>query len=148
MFILVNVLSEPLVTESGLTSGGNGNPGLFPVVFLYPFLIFFIYGTTVILKNWISYKFITKNLYYLSVVSFFGVLISSISVYYRASKFRYFIVHKNSSFTDVSQISLLNTFSNSIFFNFFTFLLVIILSLFIASTWVLLKTKRDEIKIN
>ncbi|TYS19038.1 hypothetical protein FZC78_06005 [Rossellomorea vietnamensis] len=128
MYILGNNLTEPLLTESGL-GGGNGNPGLFPFVVLSPFLLIFIYGS-----YWLFNKLIasvtTKSVKNLTIISCAVIgLILAVSIK-KAAELRLLIVEQNPSFENVSQVDLINTYSNSIFFNFYTFvaLLLIILA--------------------
>ncbi|TKC13860.1 hypothetical protein FA727_22995 [Robertmurraya kyonggiensis] len=46
LFYVSNHMTQTLNinSEFGIV-GGNGNPGLFPWIFLFPFFLFFVYGT-------------------------------------------------------------------------------------------------------
>ncbi|WP_162785356.1 hypothetical protein [Bacillus sp. P14.5] len=69
MFILGNILTEPLVTDSGMSGGGgNGNPGLFPLMVLFPFFLIFIYGTYWLFKKLIA-SLATKAVRNLTIIS-------------------------------------------------------------------------------
>ncbi len=114
-------------SQFGLISG-NGNPGLFPWIFLFPFFVFFVYGT---------YKYSMLILTQLgkaeklmitarSIVLSFIILLN---LYNQAPELRKRIVEHSPSYTKESELSLLNFWSNSIFFNFFTFVLIILLTL-------------------
>ncbi|MGD6966930.1 hypothetical protein ACQCVP_10900 [Rossellomorea vietnamensis] len=137
MYILGNNLAEPLLTESGLSGGGNGNPGLFPFVVLSPFLLIFIYGT---------YWLFNKGIDNVTVKSKWGLTIISCAVFTlifaftlnKAEALRYLIVNQNPSFENVSQVDLINTYSNSIFFNFYTFVALLLIILVAAGIRVLL----------
>lgn len=145
MFILCNILTEPLQTESELGGGGNGNPGLFPIIFFLPFFLFFLYGTTEILMRWIHKKYSLRIIILFTLLSMFGVVTIASLTLIEANEFRSFIVEVNPSFEDESQVTLLNTFSNSIFFNQYTFLMLIFACLFLGGVWALLK-KRTEVR--
>lgn len=144
MFVLVNRLTEPLI--SGGSGGGNGNPGLFPIIFLFPFGLVFIYGTYSLLKKWISNNFSTIAIKGATIASFIGVCLILWRVLGQALKLRYAIVEKNPSFDQVSDISLLNTYSNSIFFNEYTFLMLILAVLFVAGVRSLLANRKMNIR--
>ncbi|RTZ57708.1 hypothetical protein EKO25_01975 [Bacillus sp. SAJ1] len=133
-------MTEPLVKKSelGVASGGNGNPGLFPWFILFPFFLIFLYGTFKYLTNFI----LKKNMKFILIVIFSSSLLSLIIVLFtniEANKIREKIVEVSPSFTSVKQLSLLNTWSNSIFFNHYTFILVFLLVLLASSIYAAIK---------
>ena len=129
LFYLCNYMTQTLNSNSqfGVISG-NGNPGLFPWIFLFPFFVFFVYGT---------YKYSILILTQLAKAKKLMIIASSIvlsfiillNLYNQASALRKRIVELSPSYTKESELSLLNFWSNSIFFNFFTFVLVILLTI-------------------
>ncbi|MGF2616978.1 hypothetical protein FZC84_03895 [Rossellomorea vietnamensis] len=142
MFILGNILTEPLVTESGLGGGGNGNPGLFPFVVLFPFLLIFFYGTYWFFKKLIA-SLTTKAVKNLTIISSAVIgLILAVSIK-KAAELRLLIVEQNPSFENVAQVDLINTYSNSIFFNFYTFLALLLLILSLACIRTLLMRRNS-----
>lgn len=139
LFYLCNDMTQALNINSEFgVVGGNGNPGLYPWILLFPFFGFFVYGTfkysmltlTKLTKAKII-MFITGS----SVISF----VIMMNVYTQASELRKKIVEASPSYTEESELSLLNFWSNSIFFNFFTFSLVILLIILFSAGMALLK---------
>jgi len=140
LFFLCNYLTEPLVekNELGVAGGGNGNPGLFPWFILFPFFLIFIYGTFKYLTNFIlkiNRKLIFIVIYSSSFLSIFIMIFTN----NEAGKIREKIIDANPTFTSVKQLSLLNTWSNSIFFNQYTFILVFLLVLLTSSIYAAIK---------
>lgn len=131
LFYFINLLTEPFNPESILQGGGNGNPGLFPIIFLFPFLLYFIYGTTKIV-----YQFLLKNniklLYTITIGSFIGVVSILYLTLAEAYDFKKYISNSHPSYALDSQIPLLNTYSNNLFFNTNTFIMLVLICTFIA----------------
>lgn len=131
MFASINHFTEKL--HGSLSGGGgNGNPGLFPILFLYPFFFFFLYGMVKIAYNFLYSKFETRLFKYVMLLSFLLVSIISAMTINKANSLRTSIMKINQSFSDSAPIPLLNTFSNNIFFNAFTFTLVVLVCILIA----------------
>lgn len=143
LFYLCNNFTEQLVIKDDLAGGGgNGNPGLFPWLFLLPFFLGFLLGTFIYLLKWIR-RLKKKSIYY---ILFSSLVLSSIIViitYKNANNLRERIIEVHPSFTNAKQIDLLNTFSNDIFFNPYTFILVILMVLFLSSIFIAIKKSRD-----
>lgn len=140
IFLLTNITTERL-NGSG---GGNGNPGLMFILFLYPFLLIFIFWTVLLLRKWMIQQLNTKKLSIITLFSFVLALLILILTFYEAITFREEIVRVSPSFDDINQVSLLNTFSNSIFFNQYTFLMLLLLCLSIAGFSVFIVGKKKE----
>ncbi|MGM0846069.1 MAG: hypothetical protein ACQEUT_13920 [Bacillota bacterium] len=137
MFILGHILTEPLVTESGMSGGGNGNPGLFPLMVLLPFFLIFIYGTYWFFNKWIE-NVTLKTKWGLTIISCAVFTLIFADTLNKADALRYLIVKQNPSFENVSQVDLINTYSNSIFFNFYTFMALLLIILVAAGIRALL----------
>ena len=141
LFYLCNNMTQTLHINSEFdVVGGNGNPGLFPWLLLFPFFGFFVYGT---------FKYSMLTLTKLAKAKIIMIITGSsmlsfvimMNVYYQASELRKKIVEVSPSYTKESELSLLNFWSNAIFFNFFTFSLVILLTIFFSAGMALLKKR-------
>ncbi|MGE8205520.1 hypothetical protein ACQKP0_13245 [Heyndrickxia sp. NPDC080065] len=74
LFYLCNKFTEQLIIKDGLGGGGgNGNPGLFPWLFLFPFFLGFLLGTYMYTLKWIR-KLKNKSIYYVILSSFFFII--------------------------------------------------------------------------
>ncbi|WP_397537143.1 hypothetical protein [Rummeliibacillus pycnus] len=140
LFYLCNDMTQTLNINSEFgVVGGNGNPGLIPWIFLFPFFGFFVYGT---------FKYSTLTLTKLAKAKKIMIITGSsvlsfiilVNVYNQASELRKRIVEVSPSYTKESELSLLNFWSNSIFFNFFTFFLVILLTILFSAGIAMLKS--------
>ncbi|MFJ8263539.1 hypothetical protein ACIQ4I_16625 [Rummeliibacillus sp. NPDC094406] len=141
LFYLCNDMTQTLNINSEFgVVGGNGNLGLFPWIFLFPFFGFFVYGTFKYSMLTLTKLAKAKKIMMLAgsgVLSFIIV----INVYNQASELRKKIVEVSPTYTRESELSLLNFWSNSIFFNFFTFLLVILLTILLSAGMTMLKSR-------
>ena len=132
-FYGMNFFTETIV--KGANGGGNGNPALFIPVFLMPFFFYFVYGTTELSMQLIEKYKKSSTLILsiiLSVIAIMGIVIYTVE---KSRKIREMIVQKQSNFESISQISLLNTFSNDIFFNALTFVMVLLVCYVVAAGW-------------
>ncbi len=64
--------------------------------------------------------------------------------FFKAQAFRYEINEKLENFDEISQIGLLNTFSNAIFFNPLTFILLLLICYLVGAGWTMLGLKRQK----
>lgn len=141
IFVLTNITTEPLNT-----GGGNGNPGLLFILILYPFLLSFVYWTVLLLYKWMKIHLNTNNITILTIFSSLLALFILFSTIIKAINFREEIVRVSPSYNNVNEVSLLNTFSNSIFFNYYTFLMLLLLCLTIAGFSVLISLQKKKSK--
>lgn len=135
------------MTEPLKGGGGNGNPGLFFILMLYPFLLIFVYWTVLLLYKWMNIHLNTNKITILTTFSSVLTLFILISTINKAINFREEIVRASPTFNNINEVSLFNTFSNSIFFNCYTFLMLLLLCLSIAGFAVVfsrLKKKNRE----
>ncbi|TWT08062.1 hypothetical protein FQV26_09700 [Planococcus sp. CPCC 101016] len=124
-FYGMNLFTETI--EKDNTGGSNGNPAIFVLVFIMPFFFYFLYGTSELSMRLVdNYK--KRSTLVISLV-FSGVSAISIIIFtvVEANALRLVIVQKQENFESIFQIPLWNTFSNSIFFNLLTFILVILI---------------------
>ncbi|HWI46741.1 MAG TPA: hypothetical protein VNU45_00785 [Rummeliibacillus sp.] len=133
LFYLCNDMTQTLNINSEFgVVGGNGNPGLFPWIFLFPFFGFFVYGTFKYSMFTLTKLAKAKKIMIIAGASVLSFIIL-INVYNQASELRKKIVEVSPSYTKESELSLLNFWSNSIFFNFTTFLLVVLLTILFSA---------------
>ncbi|WP_313150206.1 hypothetical protein [Lysinibacillus capsici] len=140
-FYVINFLTEPVLIGSSENNISNGNPGLFPLVFLMPFLIVSIIGTFKIAYSFAKRTY--KTMQY-KIIIIFSFLLSSIIYFFtfkEARKFRLLVFENNDSVTKITQIPLLNTYSNNIFFNGWTLLALLFTTVFIAYCFALVKQR-------
>lgn len=141
-FYGMNFFTETIV--DGGTGGGNGNPALFILVFLMPFLFYFLYGT-IELSMWLVKTFKEKSPLRISLMLSGGIAFSIIVyTFFKAQALRYEITEKLENFDEISQIGLLNTFSNAVFFNPLTFILLLLICYLIGAGWTTLSLKRQK----
>lgn len=127
MFYICHQWTTPLRLDSGnLDVGGNGNPAFFPLALSLPFLALFLYKTTVFCMEYVG-KYTRKLRSVVLVVCFITISIIVTTIYVEANRLRKIIYAHTDS--DV-HLSLLNSFSNAIFFNASTFVLVLFVCLF------------------
>ncbi len=141
-FYGVNYFTEPVNNDD--YRGGNGNPALFFPVVLMPFLFCFIYGTVElsmrVAENWLSCK---KTWIGIGLSLLYTVVIS-IWTFRAATEFRIYIVDTKDAYDDPAQFPLLNVFSNDLFFNLYTFLLVVGICFIAGASWSLKRSKDTE----
>ena len=141
-FYAINFLTET-IGENG-SGGGNGNPGLFPVVFVMPFFFYFLYGT-IELSMRLAESYKKNSTLYLSLaISVLTVISIAAYTFLKAEALRTEIFEKKDYLESASQFPLLNTFSNSIFFNPLTFLLVLLGCYIIGAFWSLRRARRKR----
>lgn len=116
-------------------AGGNGNPGLMFFFFGYPFLAFFIYGTIDYTMRFLTDKQ-TKKWFNPSLIA---AGISTVSIVANeigsAFRIRQQIAKEIPQYGSVTDISLINPYSNGIFFSWTTFLALLLFSFFIGGLW-------------
>ncbi|MEC1180597.1 hypothetical protein P9B03_19220 [Metasolibacillus meyeri] len=138
---LINYLTEPVLAENSKSNISNGNPGLFPLIFLTPFLLILIVGTFKV-----TYTFAKRTLQTIQfkIIIVFSLIVSSIIYFFtfkEAQKLRLLIFDNNDSVTKIDEIPLLNIYSNSTFFNGWTLIALLFTIIFIAHCSVLMKQK-------
>lgn len=143
-FYAINFLTET-VKEDG-SGGGNGNPGLFPIIFVMPFFFYFLYGT-VELSMRLAVTFRNRRTLFVSMaISVVAAISIAIYTYLKAEAVRTEILQKRADLETASDFSLLNTFSNSIFFNPLTFTLVVLICYLIGALWSVSRKRRQLLK--
>ncbi|MFD1032608.1 hypothetical protein [Metaplanococcus flavidus] len=141
-FYAINFLTEPLGADG--YAGGNGNPGLFPVVFVMPFFFYFLYGT-VELSMRLAERYREKRILFVSVaISVLTAISIAVYTYLEADAVRTEILLKRDDLKTASEIPLLNPFSNSIFFNPLTFVLVVLVCYVIGALWSVSRARRKQ----
>jgi len=139
-FYYTNLFTEAVNIEDGIAGGGgNGNPGLFLIVFLWPFIMVFTMLTIDLIYCWLATRLNQNLLFCLLIISMISIMIIGFTTVQQANELREIIVEFNPSFDDVTQMSLLNTFSNSIFFNGLTFVMLLLICFFLGLLLVLYK---------
>jgi hypothetical protein len=140
IFSLIHVFTEPIVI--GSSNGiSNGNPGLFPLVFFTPFFIVSIMGTYKLANRLALKTMKTMPFYSMIVLSFlFPSIVYSLTLK-KAQELRVFVFEHNQLVTEIAEIPLLNTYSNSIFFTGWTFLALHFTVIWIAYVLAFLKHK-------
>ncbi|ANU28563.1 hypothetical protein [Planococcus versutus] len=142
-FYGMNFFTETVVEDG--TGGGNGNPALFIPVFLMPFFFYFLYGTTELSMR-LAEKIKTNKTLVTSLI--FSVIAAAIIIIYtenKAQDLRKTIVQKQVNFETVSQVPLWSTFSNAIFFNALTFILVLLICYIIGAVWSIYRERRKRV---
>ncbi|WP_422124464.1 hypothetical protein DHX103_06505 [Planococcus sp. X10-3] len=141
-FYAINFFTEP-VGEDG-AGGGNGNPGLFPVVFIMPFFFYFLYGTVEISMRLAESYRKKRTLFVSLVLSVLATISIAIYTFLKAEALRTDILQKRDDLETASEFPLLNTFSNSIFFNPLTFVLVVLVCYMIGALWSVSRARHKE----
>ncbi|AQQ51848.1 hypothetical protein [Planococcus lenghuensis] len=139
LFYSINGLTEPLGSADGTWGGGNGNPGIFPLVFLWPFLCLFLYGTTAYSMRLMKRAWPAAKIRVSAAV--FALLAIGIAVYQvaAAQAVRKELIRLHPSFNEDHLPSLLNTYTNSIFFNLLTFIMIVLFCLLAGCLWALVR---------
>ena len=115
LFYVINFLTEPISIGSSNSNISNGNPGLFPLIFLTPFLIVTIIGTFQLAYHLAKRTFKTIQYKIIMIASFLFSSSIYIFTYIEAKEFRLVVFENNDSVNRVAEIPLLNTYSNNIF---------------------------------
>lgn len=139
-FVFMNAATQEVSASS---RSGNGNPFLFPLVFIHPFILFFLYGTIDYSGKWVM-KGQKKRIKLGAFLAIGTAALIFIFTILRIGKKREEIARINDTFTDASQVSALNIYTNDLFFNGYTFIGVVLLCFFISSIQGLVLKKRKE----
>ncbi|MEK5529717.1 hypothetical protein MKX79_10095 [Viridibacillus sp. FSL R5-0468] len=139
IYILSSVVTIGAFIFANLTTisptnygGGNGNFGLLPFFFLFPFIIVFISMTISYMHEFMYRKLQKGTIRKIVAGSLLGmILIVSITLI-RAIQLKSLLAEVNPIYHEETKIPLLSIYSNAVFFNFFTFTLLILLCLFIS----------------
>ena len=136
VFYGMNILSEPVKNDG--FGGGNGNPTLVIPFFLMPFILYFLYGTIELSMRVASRSLTVRNIRLGILIS--SVFVAAVSAYTlkKADDFRTFIVDTKDAYDNPEDFSLFNIFSNHIFFNPLTFVLVVMACFLAGSVWSLM----------
>lgn len=127
-FIFAN-LTAIAPTNNG---GGNGNIGLFPFFFLFPFIIVFI-AMSISYMHEFMYSNLQKGTIRMTVAgSLLGIILIVSTTLIRAIQLKSLLAEVNPIYHEETKFPLLSIYSNAVFFNFFTFTLLILLCLFIS----------------
>ena len=138
-FYGMNVLSEPVKNDG--FGDGNGNPTLFIPFFLMPFILYFLYGT-IELSMRVASKWLTASSIWLGImISSVYVCTASVYTLKKAADFRTHIVETKDAFDNPEDFSLFTIFSNHIFFNPLTFLLMVMACFLAGSVWSLIRDR-------
>lgn len=124
-------------------AGGNGNLGIIPVVFGMPFILFFMVLTIIYGYQWMVLKLDVKKLTIISIVSLLCIAIISIITWIKTKQMVALLKEVHPIYSEVDDVPILSINSNSVFFNIWTFIAVILLCLFISS----LMARKDRVKI-
>ena len=123
---------------------GGSNPAMVIPVFILPFFFYFLYGTTELSMRFAE-RYKNRNVRLGSVVisaaTAFGIAVYTFA---RAQALRNEIVQKLDHIGSASQIPLLNLYSNSIFFNPMTFILIILLCYMAGVLWSFSRKRRKS----
>jgi len=139
LFYVINFLTEPISIGSSNSNISNGNPGLFPLIFLTPFLIVTIIGTFQLAYHLAKRTFKTIQYKIIMIASFLFSSSIYIFTYIEAKEFRLVVFENNDSVNRVAEIPLLNTYSNNIFFNGWTLLALLLTVVCFAYFYTLVK---------
>ena len=140
IFYLINFLTETVVVGES-NNMGNGNPGLFPLIYLTPFLIISIIGTFKLIYVFIERRIRTIQPLLIMLFSLIGSIIIYFLTYREARQMRTLFFNNNDSVTRINEIPLLNSYSNNIFFNGWTLLALLFTVTFIACLIALIRQK-------
>ena len=137
VFYGMNILSEPVKNDG--FGGGNGNPTLVIPFFLMPFILYFLYGTIELSMRVASRSLTVRNIRLGILIS--SVFVAAVSAYTlkKADDFRTFIVDTKDAYDNPEDFSLFNIFSNHIFFNPLTFVLVVMACFLAGTVWSLMR---------
>lgn len=116
-------------------AGGNGNPGLMFVMLGYPFLAFFIYGTTEYTMRCLMDKW-TRKWFNPALISA-AVLAAGIFIYtlWSASQVRNRVEKEIHPFDSGRGASLINPYTNDVFFDWPAFIGVLLVCYVAGGIW-------------
>ncbi|MFC3210688.1 hypothetical protein [Planomicrobium okeanokoites] len=141
VFYVMNYFTAPITPSEG--GGGGGNPPIIILVFTLPFIMFFVYGTIELFMRF-TLKRLSKKVTIISII--LSLLLAGAIVVLtiiKADALRNRIVDVKENFNDPSVFPLLNTFSNDIFFNPLTFLMVLLLCYVFGAIWGINRKKKN-----
>lgn len=144
-FYGMNFFTET-IGEDG-SGGGNGNPALFLLVFLMPFFFYFLYGTTELSMRLVERYKKRSTLHISLIISVLAVLSIAVYTFLEAKALRREVFLNKDDLVSISQLPLWSTFSNAIFFNPLTFILVVLICYIIGALWSLSRNRRKKILI-
>lgn len=123
---------------------GGSNPAMVIPVFILPFFFYFLYGTTELSMRFAE-RYKNRNVRLgsavVSAAAAFGIAVYTFA---RAQALRNEIVQKLDHIESASQMPLLNLYSNSIFFNPMTFILIILLCYIAGVLWSVSRKRRQS----
>lgn len=123
---------------------GGSNPAMIIPVFILPFFFYFLYGSAELFMR-LAERYKNRNMLIGSLVLSAAVAISiGAYTFVKARALRDEIVQKLDHIENASQIPLLNLYSNSIFFNPLTFVLVILLCYIAGALWSMGRKRRNK----
>lgn len=113
-------------------SGGNGNIGLLGFFFISPFILIFVAMSISYLHQYMYLKLKKSSIRIITSGSLIGMtLIISITLI-RAFKLKSVLAEVNPIYRGRTDIPLSTIYSNAVFFNFFTFVLLLLICFFIS----------------
>ncbi|MFJ8090331.1 hypothetical protein ACIQ7N_19300 [Lysinibacillus sp. NPDC095746] len=124
--ILTNKYSLNFKDSVDLMPGGNGNAALIFIFMFSPFILYFFISMTIIFNSIYMKSGINKYLFRYSSIFLFFILLTVTVV-------RILNFHSNIKDNYDYELNYLNTFSNHLFFNWYTFLLILCLSAIIST---------------
>ncbi|PSL40962.1 hypothetical protein B0H99_10394 [Planomicrobium soli] len=139
VFILSNAMTSEVTPDS---ISGNGNPFLFPLMILHPFILFFLYGTTEYSMRYLL-KWSSKVIRICAFLAFCLVSLIFVVTFNAVKSMQAKIIKINDSIDGPNQIGYLNIYTNSLFFNGYTFLMVLLICFLIGCIWALITKKED-----
>lgn len=139
-FYGINYLSEPVRNDD--FRGGNGNPALFIAMVGMPFIFYFLYGT-VELSMRAAEKWLSRKCSLLGVLASTSFILAGLFITFnKANEYRNYIVATKDAYSNPGQFALFNVFSNHLFFNPLTFMLVVACCFLMGTLWSLVRGKK------
>lgn len=132
IFIMMDLFT--LEIRKGVAISGNGNPGILILIFMVPFLISFLWvWASVIYKGFVFKPLSVINKYLLYGLSFLtlGIIFEAIFFNQKLSKLKGFPYHPFNGEYD----SMLNIYTNDMYFNGNTFGIVVFLVFIVTLLW-------------
>ncbi|WP_144510084.1 hypothetical protein [Bacillus sp. FJAT-22090] len=127
-FAFANLSTKPPAEYSG----GNGNIGLLPLLFLFPLIIIFIALTISFTHEYMYRKLKKKTVVTIAGVSLLSIAAITSTTMVRAYHLKSLLTKVSPNYQGDSKVPLLNINSNDVFFNFFTFILLLFFSLLVG----------------
>jgi hypothetical protein len=142
-FYTVNYLSATLNPTSEIGMRNGSNTVLIVPVFAMPFFLYFTYGTIEFSMRLVRKIADRKTIGISMVTSLAAIGAIGFYTYRKALALHDFLAGKLEP-DQVKSLGLWNMYSNSIFFNALTFLLLILTCFFIGGLWGISKTKKSD----